>query len=834
MAGSNAKTWALCCAAAWTLRALPVAAELQDAGVLPNVAVAEDAGPAAPDGAALERTAPRGLFVPALAWPADQPPPDAGSIDVLVTIERDGAAQLERCEHAPSVCEALSTALSQAKFAPATVHGEPSAARVQVRFALVRSSPASDDAGVETRDASAPAEPADAAVRPDASKPPAEPLDYGAVARIEREKPLATALELEEIRELPGALGDPFRVIDSLPGVVPVMSGLPYVYVRGAPPAATVYYYDDIQLPALFHLALGPAVVHPAMVGGIDFYPGVAPARYGRKTGGVVAGKAMLRELKPGVHGEVELRLIDLQAYLATPVRKTGRFEIAGRYGYPGLLTKFFDSRSVVQYWDYQLRSVVPLSRNSEATVIAIGSFDLIGQREHGKLERSIELQFHRVEARLVQRGPGFSLGSALSAGFERSGLGDDINVRALRLGPKLWFDLSFRRASLRLGADMLASVGKIYQGTSGKENSAEKDRGPFSFSDNPIYRSAAGRNVIGAYAELNLPILDKWALEAGLRGDTWLTGGQAQAALEPRALLRYQAKDWLSLHAAFGTAYQPAVFLIPLPGISDVALDRGLQRAIQAEVGARFNLPYAFSIENKLFAHFYKNMLAIESVDLTDVECESAPNAAPMPAPGMGTGLPGMDPGGMLTPDQLAMQPVQGVRCMEKPNFARISARAYGSEWLIRRASSERISGWLSYTLSKASARSENGKVLTPNFDVRHVANLVAQWRISKGWHVALRGMVQSGRFPIGTNLMDDPRKKARLPPFVRGDLQVSRTWQKRWGELRLTLDWLNFTLQREPLSWDCSKRPPGQKCKVQNAGFPITIPLLGLRATY
>jgi hypothetical protein len=201
-----------------------------------------------------------------------------------------------------------------------------------------------------------------------------------------------------------------------------------------------------------------------------------------------------------------------------------------------------------------------------------------------------------------------------------------------------------------------------------------------------------------------------------------------------------------------------------------------------------------------------------------------------PVPAPGAEPGM--SDGAGMLTP-QLPVE-AQPVRCEEKPGFARIAARAYGAEWLIRRASSERLSGWLSYTLSKATARDSQNEPLTPNFDVRHVANLVLQWRITQGWHVALRGVGMSGRFPLGTSLEDDPRKRARLPAFYRGDLQVSRTWQKRWGELRVTLDWLNFTLQREPLSWDCSKRGPQDKCKVQNTGFPITVPLLGIRASY
>ena len=119
-------------------------------------------------------------------------------------------------------------------------------------------------------------------------------------AVVTRPEPTAHSISLEQIREVPGAFGDPFRAIEALPGVVPVMSGVPYVYVRGAPPSATAYFYDEIQMPALFHLGLGPAVVHPAMVGPIDFYPGVAPARYGRKTGGVVAGKAAFRPLKPG------------------------------------------------------------------------------------------------------------------------------------------------------------------------------------------------------------------------------------------------------------------------------------------------------------------------------------------------------------------------------------------------------------------------------------------------------------------------------------------------------------------------------------------------------
>ena len=111
---------------------------------------------------------------------------------------------------------------------------------------------------------------------------------------------------------MPGSVGDPWRALEALPGVVPVLSGLPYVYLRGAPPSATQYLYDEIPVPALYHLAVGPAVIHPRMVGPLTLYSGVAPARYGRATGGVVVAEG------PGQGAdqvELELRLLDVSAY---------------------------------------------------------------------------------------------------------------------------------------------------------------------------------------------------------------------------------------------------------------------------------------------------------------------------------------------------------------------------------------------------------------------------------------------------------------------------------------------------------------------------------------
>src|SRR5256885_684494 len=70
-----------------------------------------------------------------------------------------------------------------------------------------------------------------------------------------------TTLSAEDVRELPGAFGDPFRAIEALPGVTPVVSGFPYFYVRGAPPNDNGYFVDGVRAPILFHLGIGEGVL---------------------------------------------------------------------------------------------------------------------------------------------------------------------------------------------------------------------------------------------------------------------------------------------------------------------------------------------------------------------------------------------------------------------------------------------------------------------------------------------------------------------------------------------------------------------------------------------
>src|SRR6476620_3255844 len=85
-------------------------------------------------------------------------------------------------------------------------------------------------------------------------------------------------VEEEELTQTPGTLGDPFRVIESLPGVATVAWPAPVYAVRGSNPGNTGFFLDGVRVPALFHFALGPSVIHPSLFASLEFFPGGYPA----------------------------------------------------------------------------------------------------------------------------------------------------------------------------------------------------------------------------------------------------------------------------------------------------------------------------------------------------------------------------------------------------------------------------------------------------------------------------------------------------------------------------------------------------------------------------
>jgi hypothetical protein len=764
--------------------------------------------------------APGVIHLAPLALPVDAPLPNAPFLDVLAVIDPAGVAHLDQNLAPESLRAAAEQALAHSQFRPAQARAVAVQARVRVRLLLL--SPQAPPLDAEAPAKPRPSEPpqpqptVSVSVRPSdaaaASAPPAAAasvprddslLSFGASGRTTALLANDRRLELQEMRNLPGAFGDPFRVLDALPGVVPQLSGLPYVYVRGAPPAGTVYYYDGIQVPGMFHLALGPAVVHPALIDEVNFFPSVAPARFGRFTGGVLSGGPSPRPPPDRVNGELELRLIDLTGKIEVPVAG-GSLSLSGRYGYPGPVISLFSPRSSLDYWDYQARLRLPISALDRFELVWLGSYDLAGFEDSLHVQRRYVLEFHRAEARLIRTTGPYELGAALQGGFERSQIDTTLRVRAVRIGPRVW--ASYRGphgVRARVGADLFGSTGRLYAASA-------TDDGPLQIRV-PFAEGVAARSAMGAYLEIGFDLTDRLRTDLGVRSDLWLTGHRSEAAVDPRLTLTYRSHDAITWHGAVGLAHQPSVFLIPLPGISEVGLESGLQSAIQSEAGVSFDLPNSFKFDTQVYLQHFSNMILPElAIDQTN-DCAS------------------------LAPE------VEKATARCNGGYPRSSTLAYGLELFLRRSVTENLSGWINYTLGRALAQTDAGVAFRPTFDVRHVLNLVLQYRLGLGFSTGGRVQFRSGKPASHLFLREtEIRYEQRLAGFFRADLHISYDFRPSWGALRLTLEWFNVTLSREETDIICrdgvgvgSDPLAATPCRVQRAPA-LFFPNVGVRAEF
>jgi hypothetical protein len=475
---------------------------------------------------------------------------------------------------------------------------------------------------------------------------------------------------------------------------------------------------------------------------------------------------------------------MDAGAFVEAPVGD-GAVIVSGRVGYPKLALLAAQALGVVQkgtsfnYWDGQLRYRVPVSRKSTFEALWLGSFDTVNlpgiEDEDQVRAGSTRLQFHRVEARLIRDLPNGELTSALRFGYDASEIADAVSVRAFTVGPRVWSRLRLGGGNtLQAGAEIYASTGDVVQ-DSGTLGSPE---GNIQVSL-PRIAEAPARNQGGAFAELVLRTSAQTSLQAGLRLDYWSVESEIEVAADPRARFTYEPTDALSLHAAVGLAHQPAVFLLPLPGLSEIAVSDGLTRSIQSELGAGYDLPSSLRVELQGFLHHYDRLLLPELI--------------------------------------------QDAALGEDPALS--SALAYGTELFLKRDAREPVSGWLSYTLGWARADSGPDVIgeFRPDFDVRHVINAVLSVRLRRGFVVGVRTQARSGRLIEQLN----PRYEQRLPWFVRADARIGYAWDGRLGPMLAYIEWLNVGIAREYLDADCFF---GQ-CTAQSAP-PLALPNLGIRA--
>ncbi len=473
-------------------------------------------------------------------------------------------------------------------FEPATRNGVAIVAKIRVEVVFREPAP-TPEPEPETAPTTAPGAP----------KPKAEKIEI--VVLGEHPEPSRTAsLSRAEVRQIPGTFGDPFRAIEALPGVTPIVSGLPFFFIRGAPPGNVGYFLDGIRVPLLFHVGIGPSVVHPVLIDRVDLYPGGYPARFGRFAGGIVAGETT--EPTPELHGEYNLRLFDAGAAVEAPFADgRGTALVGGRYSYTALLLSQLSPGILLEYWDYQARATYDLTRDDRVGVFAFGSFDYLAQKTQGDPLTLFSTEFHRVDLRYDRYLPRGKMRSAFTLGVDRSRVQQDRSVVSRLYGGRN--EVEYRvddGVRVRAGTDVTLETYGIELGSQVLSPSAQRAAANFP-SRTDLNFGMRGDAVITPAAGFDIT--------PGLRIDLYASEGVSAVGIDPRLATRARVSERVHFLTALGIAHQPPAFVVPVPGFQPGGLRGGLQRAVQESMGVELDLGNSTTFTATVFQNAFFDM---------------------------------------------------------------------------------------------------------------------------------------------------------------------------------------------------------------------------------
>ncbi|NBD10220.1 TonB-dependent receptor domain-containing protein [Corallococcus silvisoli] len=685
---------------------------------------------------------------------------------------------------------------------------------------------------------------------------PREVNPYETVVRDERPRTEVTRISLheQEIREVPGTLGDPFRVVMLMPGVGSLASGISYPVVRGSQPAATGFFLDGVRIPMLYHLLLGPAVVHPDFIDTVDFYPGAPPVQYGRVLGGAVEGR-LSRPREDRLHFTAYADLLNAGGFIEQPFASTGTsVSLAGRFSYSALLIALAANalqrpdaeRLRAGFWDYQARIEQKVGQG-RLRLFALGSSDDVGispPETLGADGGGVTSRFHRVDLRgthPVAQGEG-EVGVTL--GWDGLGLTGEQTQRvgnalvrrevgeygltqvsvAARTGWRRALDATLEVA---VGAD----VEHRRSATTLTGTARPPGWRPGDDDADPLKKPSALATFSGAYASVTWKPSDRWVVTPGLRVDAYhLVPGMTFTAVEPRLAVRHTLTDTLTLKGGAGLYHQPPTVLVHVPAVDTASLRYGLQSGAQLDVGAEWR---AFEgLELSADAYFNPLSRAVE-FDLADV----AENRRRR-------GSLGSDPA--------------------------TTGYAYGFDLMARHPLGRHWFGWVSYSFLQSKRKARFARVGDDNqvqgmvdgtlpfaFEQAHTFNAALSYKFGNNWTVGTVVHFNTGRPETGQSTSQTQRwvtnddgshewvrqdldRTGRLAPFFRVDARIAKSWAYQDFTLDASLDVLNLSAQQEVIAYDYLTKGGGSDDGLGETPvkdpirIPVILPLLGLKATY
>jgi len=752
-------------------------------GLTSNSAHAEQGGPSVGEQPAVEEggTVKKEVRAPELLSQAEVDYPAGADGDALVALKlligRDGQVKdVVVLSGDPPFSHDAELAARTWSFSPAMLGGEPRAAWIlyQVEFVapVIEEQkevvPAPSLKGEDPGPGGAP------------SKPPVLEVTVTAIRR----PGVARVMTDSETEIIPGAEGDPIRAIEAMPGTVPILASGPFLGLRGASPAMVGYEFDGISVPYLFHLARGPAVVHPWLVESAQIHGTGGPARLGRAGGGFI--EAIAAEPEGRRRMGARIRLTDAAGGFETPFAEgKGSALAAGRYSYMRPLVSLIAPEFSLDFWDYQARIRYELTAQDTLEVLSFGAGDRSAIQPEGEAKDDLfRGSFHRAGIRYhrtAENGDKHRIG--LVYGHDRWDARPELTrPKRHSLTARLDSTKSLTsRATLEYGGDFGVQHQEDFYDPD-RENSSLDGDGSDGEERVRYFREDISS---AAWVDLTWSASSKTTLAAGLRLDLYGSGASdvdarsVQFSPQPRFAVSHRLIDELRIRSSVGVASQPKSASQRPPGrISSVA--GGLEHSVLSDAGVEWRLPAAFVLDIGVFQNAFFRV---------------------------------MDTGHLRVEDQL-------------PNEERGQGRALGFELSLKRTLAKRLRGFVSYTYSR-SERSLGRASGLARFDRPHALDVALAYAFSNGWSLSSRATYYSG-YPAVVSEASRTSEPPRARDYYQVDWQVAKRWKLSedgawWG---FTVGVLNSTLRSETNSFFCRS---GEPCEEEQVG-PATIPTVGI----
>ena len=622
----------------------------------------------------------------------------------------------------------------------------------------------------------------------------ASPTELEVTVTGTRTTQISTRITRVEAREIPGTFGDPLRAVETNPGVTPLYTGVPFFFIRGAPPGNVGFYVDGIRIPLLYHALLGPSVIHPGLIDHVDVYRGSAPARYGGTAGATVAAES--REPLQRAGGEGNLRVFDVGGLVEKPL-DDGRLHVlaGGRYSYTALIASLL-SGATLEYWDYQTRVSYDLNRKNRITVTAFGAFDRFESSSSANLTGSSPgagndtsknsnnlygggLQFHRVDIREDYVGLRTRARIASTFGYDRTSTSQGFIRNPLFVTRSI--------IEHRLSPELLVAVG---HDTSVADYELQV---PTTVPGFDVLRALfpTRRDMsVGAHVEATWSPAPFVSLSPGVRADTYRSGTDSASSADARFSAVFFGNRHIRAIETIGTSHQPPGFVPQIPGAQIGSLTNGLQRSLQLSSGIAFDVANEVTGVVTAFESQYLNLIDPIGQDRT-------------------FDLTSLDPNSLI--------------------HNRTRGTATGLEFELHRSLTRRLGGFLAYTLSR-NERLIDGHRSLSGFDRPHVFQGALGYDLGRYWRVGGRFIAYSG-LAAKQQLSADSNTyiydgRVRAPAFYRVDVRLEKRWpfgaKSYWA---VVFEMLNATLSKEVTSLTCSTT----KCAQETSG-PVSIPSVGL----